>query len=79
MNRGRSDSFWWLIRGCLAAVAACVCLFQICGWLGLRLNVSPSLPVGVYVTSDDGRLVEFCPAEPFASMAITRGYRALGA
>lgn len=79
MSRGRLDSSWRLVRGCLVAVVACVCLFQICGWLGVRLNVSPSLPVGVYVASDDGRLVEFCPAEPFASMAITRGYRAQGA
>jgi conjugative transfer signal peptidase TraF len=79
MNRGRSDSFRRLVRGCLVAIIACVSVFQICGWFGLRFNVSPSLPVGVYVANDTGRLVEFCPAEPFASMAITRGYRAPGA
>jgi conjugative transfer signal peptidase TraF len=35
--------------------------------------------MGLYITTDRGRLVEFCPAEPFASMALTRGYRTPGA
>jgi conjugative transfer signal peptidase TraF len=79
MNRGQSDSFRILLRGCLVAVGVCVGVFQICGWLGLRLNASPSLPLGIYIASDAGRLVEFCPAEPYASIGITRGYRAPGA
>lgn len=55
-------------------------LFQISGSLGLRINTSPSLPVGLYVTTADknSRLVEFCPPEPYARLAITRGYRDAG-
>ncbi len=54
--------------------------FQICGWVGLRVNASPSLPLGLYVVSHSAtaNLVEFCPAEPFARLAIARGYRDQG-
>lgn len=47
---------------------------------GLRVNVSYSLPLGLYqVTSDESApLIEFCPAEPFASQSIERGYRGRG-
>src|SRR4051812_35963669 len=43
-------------------------VFQLAGSLGLRINTSPSLPVGLYITTDEaaGKLVEFCPAEPYA-------------
>lgn len=67
-----------LARSAFLGVGACVGAFQICGWLGLRLNTSPSLPLGVYITTDTGNLVEFCPAEPFASVALARGYRSPG-
>ena len=55
-------------------------LFQISASLGLRINTSPSLPVGLYVvTADSGsELVEFCPPEPYARLAIIRGYREAG-
>ena len=55
--------------------------FLLCGWLGLRFNTSPSLPLGLYVTTTDrsASLAEFCPAEPFATFAIARGYRDPGA
>ena len=55
-------------------------LFQLSGSLGLRFNTSPSLPVGLYVTTADARsrLVEFCPPEPYARLAIVRGYRDAG-
>ena len=62
----------------------CICImvvtFQLWGSLGLRLNTSPSLPVGLYRTTSDpaANLVEFCPAEPFAHLAIARGYRSAG-
>jgi conjugative transfer signal peptidase TraF len=54
--------------------------FQLCGLAGIRINYSPSLPIGIYSTSSDRRagLIEFCPAEPFASLAISRGYRDRG-
>jgi conjugative transfer signal peptidase TraF len=79
MDTGRSDRFASLGRSALLGMGACIGVFQICGWLGLRLNVSPSLPLGVYITSGAGGLVEFfCPAEPFASVALARGYRSSG-
>lgn len=55
-------------------------LFQMSGSLGLRINTSPSLPVGLYVTTADtkSQLVEFCPSEPYARLAIIRGYREAG-
>src|SRR5579875_1184909 len=47
---------------------------------GLRLNDSPSLPLGIYVVTSDrsADLVQFCPPEPFASLAALRGYREPG-
>jgi conjugative transfer signal peptidase TraF len=47
---------------------------------GVRLNYSPSLPVGLYMVASDPRadLVEFCPTEPYASLATERGYRSEG-
>jgi conjugative transfer signal peptidase TraF len=54
---------------------------QFCDIVGLRINASPSLPLGLYVTTSKpgANLVEFCPAEPFASLALSRGYRDPGA
>ncbi len=48
--------------------------------VGLRLNDSPSLPVGLYIVTWDpnATLVEFCPAEPYAALAVARGYRDQG-
>ena len=48
--------------------------------LGLRINASPSLPVGLYVatSSADANLAEFCPTGPFASLSMSRGYRDRG-
>jgi conjugative transfer signal peptidase TraF len=55
-------------------------LFQLSGSLGLRINTSPSLPVGLYMTTGNSgwRLVEFCPPEPYARLALLRGYRDAG-
>jgi len=78
MNTGLLGNFRTLARGPLVGTAVYIGVFQIFGWLGLRLNVSPSLPVGLYITSGDGKLLEFCPVEPFANMAIARGYRTRG-
>jgi conjugative transfer signal peptidase TraF len=65
----------------LIAVAVCFGSFQLCDVLGLRINTSPSLPIGLYFTTKNtaANLVEFCPAEPFATFAIVRGYRDPGA
>lgn len=61
----------------LRCVIALFIGFQFCDIVGLRINASPSLPVGLYVKSSEptANLVEFCPAEPFASIALSRGYR----
>ena len=77
---GLSDRLGKLRRAALVAVAVSVGTFQLSGFLGLRFNTSPSLPMGLYITTADGgaSLVEFCPAEPFATLAIERGYRDAG-
>jgi conjugative transfer signal peptidase TraF len=48
--------------------------------LGIRTNLSPSLPFGFYIVdaSVATNLVEFCPAEPFGSLANARRYRQAG-
>lgn len=57
-----------------------VTIFQVFRLCGLRLNLSSSLPVGLYLITADSRanLVEFCPAEPFATLALRRSYRERG-
>lgn len=82
MMRGLFDSPCPRVRHKAAGWAAVtaagfgIAVFQLCGWLGIRLNLSPSLPAGLYVTTKTpARLIEFCPAEPYASLAIARGYR----
>jgi conjugative transfer signal peptidase TraF len=61
----------------VTAVAVLAGSFLVCGFVGVRFNSSPSLPVGMYLTTAGGHanLVEFCPTEPFASLSIARGYR----
>jgi conjugative transfer signal peptidase TraF len=82
MSRGLSDSFGRtrlkdarrivLLAGLV--VFASFAMFDV---LGIRINSSPSLPLGLYAAGMDAQmdLIEFCPAEPFASFAIIRGYR----
>jgi conjugative transfer signal peptidase TraF len=64
-----------------------LCLLQIVAWptlivmavgaAGLRLNLTHSVPIGLYrITADSASdLVEFCPPEPFGSLSVQRGYR----
>ncbi len=80
-DRLRKTRFPVIRRLALVAAAVSIGTFQLCGSLGICINTSPSLPVGLYFTTADGRanLVEFCPAEPFATLAIVRGYRDPGA
>jgi type IV secretory pathway protease TraF len=49
--------------------------FEICGLARVRINASPSLPVGLYLVTAraDANLVEFCPVGTFGRLAITRG------
>ena len=50
------------------------------GGLGIRLNVTPSVPPGLYrVTADSNApFVEFCPPGEFGSLSVERGYRPRG-
>src|SRR5579863_8487672 len=77
MMAGLSDRLRKVRRTVLVATGVAVATFQLSGSLGLRINTSPSLPMGLYITTADAgaNLVEFCPAEPFATLSIVRGYR----
>jgi len=74
-------------RFCCAVFWTCLLasplfLGLIAGWaLGLRINVTPSLPPGVYITSHSpsSHLVEFCPQGTAASISLSRQYRTAGA
>jgi conjugative transfer signal peptidase TraF len=74
MNRRRAKSLGILALGTLGSV------LMVPAIAGVRLNDSPSLPVGLYVVTSDrsADLVEFCPTEPYASLAAGRGYRGEG-
>jgi conjugative transfer signal peptidase TraF len=52
----------------------------VAGLAGIRVNTSSSLPLGLYILTDQSgaRLVEFCPPEPYASLSRDRGYRVRG-
>jgi conjugative transfer signal peptidase TraF len=66
----------------LAAIAAaCVGTAILAGLLGLRFNLTPSLPMGVYVVARHRRseLVEFCPEGIAGSLSVARSYRLPGA
>jgi conjugative transfer signal peptidase TraF len=51
------------------------------GIFGVRLNLTPSLPHGFYITSHSpsANLVEFCPQGAAASISLSRQYRTAGA
>ncbi len=81
MTVGLSDRLRKIRHTVLVAIGVAIAVFQLGGVFGLRINTSPSLPMGLYIiTADaDANLVEFCPAEPFATLSIVRGYRDPGA
>jgi conjugative transfer signal peptidase TraF len=80
MRIGLLDRLPKVRRAALVAFVVSIAVFQLFGLLGLRMNTSPSLPVGLYVVTTDGSadLVEFCPAEPYAALSLIRGYRDAG-
>ena len=63
----------------VAAIAFAAPFFMF-GMAGIRINATPSLPLGFYKETTDGRapLIEFCPQEPYSSFAAGRGYRSIG-
>ena len=73
MTVGLSDRLRKVRRTALVATGVAVATFQLSGSLGLRINTSPSLPMGLYITTADAsaNLVEFCPVEPFATLSTT--------
>jgi conjugative transfer signal peptidase TraF len=60
-----------------AAILAPASIICVAGALGVRLNLTNSVPIGLYLISNSGeaRLVEFCPPEPFGTLSRERGYR----
>jgi conjugative transfer signal peptidase TraF len=75
-QRLRRTVFW----ACL--LASPFFLGLIAGWVfGIRLNLTPSLPLGFYITSHSpsANLVEFCPQGAAAFIALSRQYRTAGA
>ena len=70
----------WMLEVCLLLVDLLVVVL-IAAWIfGFRINITPSLPEGIYQLSsedvDRGDLVVFClpPDNPFSSLAGERGY-----
>lgn len=61
----------WLMLGLVLLCAA----FSLDG---IILNWSHSLPRGAYILTVDGQIAQFCPTEPYGSLAIQRGYRDRG-
>src|ERR1700676_5088920 len=54
----------------------------IAGWVfGIRVNLTPSLPLGFYITShsSNANLAEFCPQGKAAYVSLIRQYRTAGA
>ena len=68
----------------LLSVAVAIALLTasafVAGLAGVRVNTSSSLPLGLYIRTDQSSagLIEFCPSEPYASLSRDRGYRVRG-
>jgi conjugative transfer signal peptidase TraF len=80
LDRGKKSPFKRIRDSALLSAGILIGVFQILDLLGIRINTSPSLPLGLYRVTSDRRdsLIEFCPVEPFAEFAIERGYRDQG-
>jgi conjugative transfer signal peptidase TraF len=80
MLLGLSERRKWISKAVAFAVAIPGLAFWCGSALEIRLNGSPSLPIGLYRVSPNpaADLIEFCPAEPFAALATARGYRRPG-
>jgi conjugative transfer signal peptidase TraF len=50
---------------------------SVAGFFGIRLNLTPSVPIGLYriSASPEANYAEFCPPEPFGRISMERGYR----
>src|SRR5947199_10723659 len=63
---------------CASILASPFFLGLIAGWVfGIRLNLTPSLPLGLYITSrsSNANLVDVCPQGNAAASSLSRQYR----
>ena len=74
MKRPRRSA-GWVALACLAVLAVGMLAG---GALGMRINLTPSLPIGFYVRDPEGELVEFCPEGVASEESAIRGYRERG-
>ena len=81
MTIGLSDRVRKIRRAALVAVVVSIATFQLCGFPRTSNQHVAIVPMGLYVVTADSsaNLVEFCPAEPFATLSLVRGYRDPGA
>jgi type IV secretory pathway protease TraF len=68
------------LRIFLLAVMAAICALTLLGLAGLRINTTNSLPMGIYIITQDEHapLVEFCPQGASSTLSSARGYRPPG-
>src|SRR5690349_7252160 len=73
-GRSKTIAFGWIGSG----VVGVAVLSLAAGILGIRINTSYSLPLGLYIGTHDSAapLIEFCPTGSFAQQSSERGYRA---
>jgi conjugative transfer signal peptidase TraF len=69
-----------LLRPIVLTAVAILCVIALPALAGLRINTTGSLPVGVYLITNDPHapLVEFCPQGIFSALSSSRGYRPPG-
>ena len=71
-----------ILRHSLFALSWVALVLLLCWCAGLRVNLTPSLPQGVYIvrpgTPGKGDLVTFCLEGKFADLARERGYLVAG-
>ena len=74
------DTNWRKVSTAVVASSASLfTLFAITGTAGIRINATPSLPIGLYIKADaSSKFIEFCPVGPSAWLAANRGYRTAG-
>ena len=66
-------------RGVVVGSGLLFGFFVVLGLAGVRMNTTPSLPVGIYLeTGPESPLIEFCPSGESAAIASRRGYRTSG-
>ena len=73
-----SASRRWALAVALAGLLAIGASVVAASAWGLRVNLTPSLPLGLYTKDPHGPLVEFCPPGLAAEVSAIRGYRGLG-